>query len=314
MKKIIAFSILFLLCLPVCAQVQRGVVRTIGRPNQPGQVLSGVTIRVRGGHNAVVSSSDGTFAISMQGSNEGDAFVLQQVQKRGYELQDRSVVGRRQVYSSRVPITIMMVSTTQLQADRQRIEANAYRRAERNYRDRTTALEQQLQQQTISAEEYRQQLATLQDSFEKYLALISDLADRYARTDYDQLDSIDRVINICIEDGDLERADSLIHTVFDPETVLERNRAAKQEIADRIAFAQSVIDKAQADREAILRDMEYAHRVVVLTEALVEEYLSQGEREKALDCLEKLVQIKTALYGEESQEVRAVMQRIAQLR
>ena len=45
---------------------------------------------------------------------------------------------------------------------------------------------------------------------EAYQALIGDMADRYARTDYDQLDSIDYKINVCIENGELEKADSLI--------------------------------------------------------------------------------------------------------
>ena len=313
MKKLISL-LLFSLCFGVAsAQVQQGEVRTIGRPNQPGHALSGVTIRVRGGHNAVVSGSDGKFSISLPGSRDGDAFVLQQVQKQGYELQDRSVIGRRQVCSSRVPITILMLSTAQLQADKQRIEANAYRRAERNYHERTASLEQQLQQSRISEQQYRQQLAELQENYDKYLALISDMADRYARTDYDQLDSIDRVINICIEEGDLDRADSLIHTIFDPETVLERNRAAKQEIADRIAFAQSVIDKAQADREAILRDMDYARRVMQLCENLAAELLAAGERERAVECLQKELQMKKAVYGEQSEEAQVLSHRIEEL-
>ena len=105
-------------------------------------------------------------------------------------------------------------------------------------------------------------------------------------------------------------ASSLIHTVFDPETVLERNRAAKEEIRQRIAFAQSIIDKANTDKEAILRDMEYAKRVAQLCDNLAEEYIIQGEQTKALECLEKSKEIKTILYGEESEEVKDANQRI----
>lgn len=296
------------------AQVLHGVVKSIGRPGRPGQVLAGATVRMRGVVNPVVSSQTGQFNINMTGKSEGDAIYVQNVQKQGYELQDRGLAGRPLVFSSQVPIEIMMVNSEQLAIDRQRIEANAYRRAEQNYQQRQNQLEEQLAAQAISAEDYRRQLSTLQDQYEKYLALISNMADRYARTDYDRLDSIDRVINICIEDGDLDRADSLIHTIFDPEIVLERNRAAKQEIAERIAFAQSVIDKAQADREAILRDMDYARRVMQLCENLAAEYLAAGERERAAECLQKELQMKKIAYGEQSEEAQAVSRRIDELR
>ena len=68
------------------AQTQQGYVKTLGRPNQKGQALSGVTIRVKGGHNAVLSSSDGAFALTLIGKKLGESYQLQQVQKQGYEL------------------------------------------------------------------------------------------------------------------------------------------------------------------------------------------------------------------------------------
>ena len=146
------------------------------------------------------------------------------------------------------------------------------------------------------------------------LSLIGDMADRYARTDYDNLDSIDVEINICIENGELEKADSLIHTVFDPETVLERNRAAKKEIEERIKFAQAVIDKATADKEAILRDIEYAKQIAILSESLAREYLAQGEKGKALQNLQKALEIKTIVYDEDHPEVMNLIKQIEELK
>ena len=93
----------------------------------------------------------------------------------------------------------------------------------------------------------------MQDKYEKYQSLIGDLADRYARTDYDHLDSIDREINICIENGELEKADSLIHTVFDPETVLERNRAAKEAAKAKMQLGQDIIDEANDEKKRLQR-------------------------------------------------------------
>lgn len=296
------------------AQIQQGYVKTIGRPNKPGVVLSGVTIRMRGMMNAVVSSQTGEFHLVMANKKDGDAIVIQSVQKNGFELKDKELTGRQLVFSSRVPIEILMVDQKQLAADKKRIEDNAYRVAEQNYQKKLKGIEAQKQSNEITAERYRQELQQLQDKYEKYLSLASDMADRYARTDYDQLDSIDREINICIENGEFDKADSLIHTVFDPETVLERNRAAKEEIRQRITFAQSIIDKANADKEAIQRDMEYAKRVATLCDNLADEYIVQGERSKALGCLEQSLEIKTILYGEQSDEVKNVIHKIHNLK
>ena len=110
-----------------------------------------------------------------------------------------------------------------------------------------------MEEQQLTEEQSRQELQNLQDKYEKYQSLIDGMADRYARTDYDHLDSIDREINICIENGELEKADSLIHTVFDPNTVLERNRAAKEEAQTKMKLAQDVIDEANDEKERLLR-------------------------------------------------------------
>lgn len=291
-------------------QTQRGYVKTIGRPGKPGVPIPNVTIRWRGAVNATISGKDGHFSTVMPNKKEGDAIILQNVTKQGYELQDKGIIGRQLVFSSSVPIVITMVDSDQLLADKQRIEQNAYQVAERNYKKKIDRLNKEIEEKRISAEEYHQQLTDLQNSYEAYQSLIGDMADRYARTDYDQLDSLDYQINLCIENGELEKADSLIHTVFDPETVLERNHAAKEEIRQRIEFAQSVIDKATSDKEAILRDMEYARRVVTLSRNLADEYLAQDEKEKAVQCLRKSLAIINILDGENSDQAIEILEQI----
>lgn len=307
------FCFLLLMCCLTAvtwAQMQQGFVKTIGRPNKPGVALSGVTIRMRGALNAVVSSQTGEFRFSMPNKKDGDPISLLSIQKNGYELKDKELLGRQLVFSSRVPIEILMVDQKQLAADKKRIEDNAYRVAESNYQKKLKEIQAQKQKNEITIEQYRQELEQLQDKYEKYLALVGDMADRYARTDYDKLDSIDREINICIENGELNKADSLIHTVFDPETVLERNRAAKEEIHQRIAFAQSIIDKANADKEAILRDMEYTKRVVALCHHLANEYMTQREPTMATECLNKALVMERIIYGEDSQEAEETIRQI----
>ena len=312
--RLIILIVLLQLPLWMIAQTQQGYIKTIGRPDKPGVVLRDVVVQAKGMFNPVTSDENGSFSITVPGKNDGDPIVFLRIQKNGYELKDKDFVGRQHVCSSHVPLIIQMVDVKQLAADKKRIEDNAYRVAEENYQKKLSELEAQKAEGEITAEKYRQELAGLQEKYEKYLSLVGDMADRYDRTDYDQLDSIDYQINVCIENGEFDKADSLIHTVFNPETVLERNRAAKQEIMDRIALAQSIIDKANADREAILLDLENAKRLASICENLAQEYINLEEKEKAIECLEKSLTIKSILYGEESEEANDIINRLNELK
>lgn len=53
------------------AQTQQDYVKTLGRPNQKGVALSSVSIRVKGGHNAVLSKDKGFFSMIMSGRKKG---------------------------------------------------------------------------------------------------------------------------------------------------------------------------------------------------------------------------------------------------
>lgn len=296
---LIAFQV-----MTVTAQTQQGFVKTLGRPNKPGVPLENVTVQMVGMVNPVKSDSIGEFHLSAYNKKDGDPIKLLKVRKNGYELRDKDLIGREMVFSTHVPIYITMVDTNQLAADKERIEENARRVAEENYQKKLKQLEKENEEKKLSAEKFRQEKDALEEKYEKYLSLIGDMADRYARTDYDQLDSIDIKINICIENGELEEADSLIHTIFDPETVLDKNRAAKKEIEDRIKFAQAVIDKANAEKEAIFKDIEYARQIAALSESLAKEYLAQEKKQKAIDDLEKSLTIYRIIDGDDCEKVK----------
>ena len=304
MKKITLLVVCISLALCALAQTQQGYVKTIGKQGKKGVALSGVTVRAKGNHNAVVSKSNGRFSMKMKGLKNGDAYSLQQVQKNGYELNDAGTIGRQYAFSATVPLTIVMVSTAQLQADIQRIENNAYAVAEKNYKAKMAKLEKQLNENTITAEEYRAALQELQDSFEKYQSLIESLAEHYAHTDYDMLDENEAEINTLIENGELEKADSLIHTLFDPIDVLKRNKEKLDRLDQTITEAQGIIDQANEDWTAVLKqqekDAEYLYQLYTIA-------LAQFDNEKAakyiqtraeLDTTNVLWQINAALFYE----------------
>ena len=268
------------------AQTQQGYVKTLGRPEKKGEALSGVTVRVKGEHNYVTSENDGTFSMLLANKKNGDAYSLQQVQKNDYELNESDIIGRKLAFSDKVPLTIVMVSSAQLQADKQRIENNAYKTAEKNYKAKYDLIEKQLKDNAITIEHYRKEIQGLQDKFEKYQLLIDGLAEHYAHTDYDELDEKDREINICIENGELERADSLIG-------VLERNMEALAKIDMQISQANDIIAQANEDMAAVLRqqekDAEYLYQLYTIA-------LAQFENEKAARYIEDRAKLDTTNF------------------
>lgn len=303
-NKILSIITVLLFAMPLSAQVQQGYVKTLGRPGVPGKPLQGVTIRVRGVMNALVSDANGGFKIQATGKKDGDALIINSIHKNGYELKDKDMVGRSLVFSSRVPIQLVMVSSSQLAADKKRIEDNAYKVAENNYKKKVAELERQKKQKELSAKDYEAQLQELETRYENYMALVGDMAERYALTDYDELDSIDAQINVCIENGELDKADSLIHSVFDPSTVLQRNREAKAEIQERMRIAQEAIDKALDDRKQLEQNLEYAINLAQNCESLAADYLQQGMTEKARENYTHALELRRLISGEDNDDVK----------
>ena len=267
MKGIIA-TLLMILSLPAMAQVQKGYVKLLGRPGVKGAALQGVSIRVRGVHNAVVSAQMGTFSIAMTGKKAGDAYALQSVKKAGYELIEAGMIGRNYAFSPSVTMQIVMVNSSQLQADKQRIENNAYKAAEKNYKAKMTALEKQLNAKKITAANYEKQVNDLQKQFEKYESLIEQMAEHYAKTDYDALDEKNKQINQLIENGELERAEEIINSMFDPTEALKKAKDDKQRIDKQLADANALMEEAERQRQEVLKrqakDAEYLYQLFTI--------------------------------------------------
>lgn len=291
-KKIITCIFLCIIACGVQAQTQQGYIKTIGRKDKKGEPLGNVSIRLKGGHNAVLSNSNGQFALVMHGKKVGDSYSLQQVRKSGYQLNDAGVIGRSFAYSDKVPHTIVMVSTAQLQKDKQRIESNAYRVAEKNYEEKVALLEQQVNDNSITMKKYQEELLSLQESFEKYQLMIDGLADHYAHTDYDDLTDKEREINICIEEGNLERADSLIHQLFNPVDILKRNKEAIVQIEQQLSQANALIASANAEMAKVLKqqkkEAEYLYNLYTIA-------LAKFDNEKAKFYIETRAELDSTV-------------------
>lgn len=284
-KTTILLLLFFSIAIPsVFAQTQQGYVKTLGRPEKKGEALGDVVIRVEGKHNTFISKDDGTFSIPMPEKKNGDVFFLEQARKTGYQLAEYDLIGRGLTFSDKVRLEIAMVSLEQLQADKQRIENNAYAIVKKNYKAKCDLLEKQLADNEITIKKYQEEIHDLQGYLEKNQLLIGGIADHYARIDFDTISEKDKEIIICIENGELERADSLIHLVFDPISVLMDDIKILDSISRLIKIAQEGLQQANHDWAAALKQQEiYAERFYELYTIAILSY----DNKKAQEYIEK---------------------------
>ena len=206
MRRVLILSIILLLVADTFAQIQKVYVKTIGRPNSPGVALGGVTVRISGNVNTVVTNQQGTFSFPLKEQR----FKFSRVDKKGYELADLDLLHSFFGYSPQTPVTIAMISREELRKEKDAIEEKVRNQIALRIQKQNAILEQKLEKRQLSEEECRRQMLALQDKFDNLDTLVSALSDRYARTDYDNIDSIRLVINSYIENGELERAQQMI--------------------------------------------------------------------------------------------------------
>ena len=288
--RLVTVWIFLLQSVVLMSQTQRGIVRTALRPNKKIVYLPGVTIRLRGGHTAVLSGAGGKFEMTMSKAKAGDAFYLSSVRKSGYELVDNRTIGRAFTYSSKVPIEIVMINTREKEEDVRRISDNSYRRAEKTYKQRISKLEKQLSEKTISEASYYEKLQDLQTWFEKYESLINSMAERYASTDYATIDSLNAAINIAIENGELERADSLISTVGSLEKMVKENKEAERKANERLNIGRDIMENATADLTSIKNDK---NRLADLLYSKYSICLTRAERDSAAYYIQMRAELDT---------------------
>ena len=240
------------------AQTQPGVVRTVSRPNHPSEKLSGVLLRVRGNHNAVLSTENGEFALLMQGLEPGQPYAISSVVKSGYQLREPEMIGRQQSFSTVVPLEIVMISTQVLMQEQARIEEKARANVEANYQKRVTELDQALAAAKISNDQYETQLTALEEQYERFEPLLQTMSRYYALTDYDERDSLSARINERIEAGDLDEAERLIKAkgnMADREAQLRKLEEQNKRTEQLLAEAQKRLQEQQAEAKRQLKDL-----------------------------------------------------------
>lgn len=280
-NKHILTAALLLLLSPAFAQVQKGYVRTVGRPdNREGERISGITIRVSGLHNAFVSGENGTFEFNLGGDKTEYRFTNILDNKFQYELQEKELLGRKEPVSATVEKEIVMVSLKEKQA----IENKKREQIENQYQLDLKRLEDQLGQEKITIEKYREELQTLQEAFDKRDMLITDLTEHFAGIDYAKLSDEQARISALLEDGDLLTADSILNAKGDVAKRVKELLAFRAENTAQQEILNKKIEDERAGTADLMQDCESKFLI----------FEQQHQNDSAARYLELLVSLDTA--------------------
>ena len=216
MKKRILFlsALLIAVTCGAMAQSQKGFVKTRGRIVNgkvvAGQGLRGATVHVKCRASVLVKNSNGSFSFPVTTKQ----FVIESVNKKGYQLVDADAAPKTYVHSP-APIYLVMETPSQLMEDKLEAERKLRRTLTKRLQQREDELEALKEQNRITQEQYNATMQQLYDQQESNEALVREMAEYYSRIDYDQIDEFNTRVSEFILAGDLAKADSLLRSKGD---------------------------------------------------------------------------------------------------
>lgn len=212
MRRTGVFLLLMMFCVSINAQTQQGIVKTRGRMVNgqlvPGTRLSGATITLNFG-NPLVSGNQGIFTFVVPATK---SFSLVNATKQGYTLADPEYTRRLFSYSSKSPFYVVLEDENQRQADIKEATDKVRKTLKRELRKREDDLDELIEKNAITQSKYDSLRIVLEHYRQNSEDLVKEIAERYASTDYDQLDEFNRKVQMYIDNGDLQKADSMLNT------------------------------------------------------------------------------------------------------
>ena len=251
--KVIVLFIFVMCSVFTNAQTQQGVVKTRGKmvngKHVAGQGLSGATITLQG-RSRVLSQGNGTFSFPVQNKT----FMVQGVQKQGYQLVDADAAPKAYQYSTNT-FYLVMDTPDQQAEDRLSAERKIRRTLQRQLQQREDELEEM--KERLTQEEYHRRLAQLYEDQKNNEKLIADMAKEYSQIDYDQLDELNRQISDAILNGELTKADSLLRSKGDMQSrseEIDRRRQAESKERAELAQRQANLAASETGTHKLLED------------------------------------------------------------
>lgn len=290
MKRILLTLFLIFISLTIFAQTQQGIVKTRGRMVNgqlvAGQRLTGATITLSIG-NPLVSGNNGAFSFNVP---TGKNYSLVAAKKQGYTLADPEYTRRSFKYSAGNPFYVVLENENQRQADIREATDKVRRTLKREIRKREDELDELRETNAITQERYDFLRAEFYTYRQKSENLVKEMAERYASTDYDQLDEFNRQVQMLIEEGELQKADSMIRSKGDMEQrVADYHNvvAANQKERENLTQRQQALTQSESGAAKTYEDL--SQDLLRRSEIFLQAY----QQDSALYCLKLRADLDT---------------------
>ena len=267
LKRLVIIAICLFSGISVFAQIQHGFVKTKGRLDSQGNLISGkpldgVMVRVQHRTDAI-SDRKGNFSFPMP----DQTFSIEKVAKNGYVLTDADILGRHFPYTEHEMVITMEPASTYAE---ERLENFAkINEAQQNMISQLREEVKNLKEENkITEEEYLKRLQNLFDMQTENSMLVEEMADRYSKIDYDQISELDRQIRMHILSGDLAKADALVNSkgdisqrVNDLKELDEANAKMRTDVKRKKARLAKREALAMRERDALAYDFYYKYEL-----------------------------------------------------
>ena len=241
LKALVATGFSLLMGSALSAQTQVGIVKTRGR------MVNGQLVRGKGIPDATVQLKDRS-VLSQKASGAfsfpvtGQKYSVKSVQKAGYQLLDPQVC--REYDLSRDTLYLVMEKPEQIRFD----EMEKERRLRKELQTKLQEKEDEILAMNVTLEEKNHLLDQIDWQRQEIEKTISTLAKQYSAIDYDLLDDFQRKVNLLLEEGEIDKALSLLNSKGSMESRIQeirRELAMEKEEEDELARREETLFKSK---------------------------------------------------------------------
>lgn len=311
-----AIIIVIMNSLPSLSQTQNGVIKQITHNTDANDRLSDVYVSVDK-HNTVKSDSLGKFEIELHGYLEGDSFIIKDVKKPGYALQNTTDLGVHP-FSSKVELPIYMYSIREKHQEQKKIYDRWNSLLEENVGRIRDSLMTELENAHIDNDRLQELLAEVDDYYSKSQNLFKTLSQHYALLNYEEMSEWEIQLSQYVEQGQFALADSMINEVGienlyveaqnaqnDKRSAAEIYKAAEKEAERKTQQAiQAMLAKhtVAIDQMDYTSAVDYMYKIVSLDSTNIDHLLLLsnelfiiGQYDSAIDCAQRIQRIARKL-------------------
>lgn len=306
MKRIIISLFCHIISFTAFCQTQKGIVleSTITAGQQ--RPLQDVSLQVKGNINSVLTNARGEFTFERNSLEDKKAFTLIKVYKKGFELADPSLIGRKLAYSKKAPVNVVMLSSKVINQKKTDIENAIYESVLQHYSSTIQSLTDSLAIGKLNKEAYMVRTAELQKQFDLYEPLITSLADHYVRMDYGKMNESDARVCKLVMEGRITEADSLLN-ILEHQLQLQKvaHKREKEDVVNdlynKYAISLARFDLEQAQQYIYLRAEVDNCNVGCLVDAGAFAMDYASDFLKSADYYERALRISAEQYGTNSE-------------